>query len=223
MNTQHLTRQLDIVPEEKLRTRITIIGAGAIGSFTALSLAKMGFKDITVYDDDTVDAENMNSQFYPLHMIGRSKVQALREVVEMFTGTQIKPKEERIDDTSLIRGNIAISAVDSMKARDTISKQCASTWLIDGRMGAEYISLHSVYLPDTEQVDNYKRSLYSDEEAIQERCTAKSTMYTVNLIAGLIGKTVKDIVTDQKPITTLDWSVIENSAVWFSGNKKLTM
>ena len=54
--SEYLVRQLDILPPEQTITPITIIGAGAIGSFVALSLAKMGFDDITVYDFDKIES-----------------------------------------------------------------------------------------------------------------------------------------------------------------------
>lgn len=84
-----LTRQLDFIPMSSLGAQVNIVGAGAIGSWVALSLAKMGFVDITVWDDDEVSIENMNCQFYPMNMIGRPKVEALAEMVELFTGTKI--------------------------------------------------------------------------------------------------------------------------------------
>ena len=64
---EHLIRQFDLIPEDVLGEPITIIGVGAIGSWTTLALAKMGFQNLTVFDDDKVSIENMNSQFYPMN------------------------------------------------------------------------------------------------------------------------------------------------------------
>jgi tRNA A37 threonylcarbamoyladenosine dehydratase len=41
MDRLDLTRQADIIPEHILKKQITIVGAGAVGSFTTLALAKI--------------------------------------------------------------------------------------------------------------------------------------------------------------------------------------
>jgi len=226
MKELFLVRQADIISPLQLKKKITIVGAGAIGSFVTLSLAKMGFNDITVYDKDTVDPENMNCQFFPIESIGQNKANVLKVVVEDFTGIKINAIQEHYDPDKhgFIRGDIVISAVDSMSVRKMIFAWTMANHLIDGRMGAEYIQMYHVFMDNQEHRSTYDKSLYSDEDAVQERCTAKATMYTVNLIAGLIGKSVKDIATDSiKPIDSLDWDVSKNSAVWFTNGTKLTV
>ena len=47
-------RQMDICPPEKLQFPITVIGAGAIGSASVLTLAKMGCGNITVWDHNVL-------------------------------------------------------------------------------------------------------------------------------------------------------------------------
>ena len=54
-----------------------VIGAGAIGSYTVMGLAKMGAKKITVYDHDSLETHNFDSQFYPFTAVGSKKVLAL--------------------------------------------------------------------------------------------------------------------------------------------------
>jgi tRNA A37 threonylcarbamoyladenosine dehydratase len=76
VTNKYLTRQSDLIPEAILSTPITVVGAGAIGSFTVLTLAKMGFNNITVFDDDEIDFVNINNQFYRISDIGKKKVDA---------------------------------------------------------------------------------------------------------------------------------------------------
>src|SRR5207244_2270936 len=71
-------RQLDLLPLERLDVPVTVIGAGAVGSFVTLTLAKMGLRDLTVFDDDVVDVHNLPNQFYRLTDLGRPKVEALQ-------------------------------------------------------------------------------------------------------------------------------------------------
>src|SRR3990167_4073203 len=115
---EHLTRQLDIVPLAILDTPITVIGAGAIGSWTTLALAKMGFANITVYDHDKVETVNLNAQVYGAYDVGRPKVSALHGHVKMMTGIDVEtfPFMYEKEENREAKG-IWIFAVDSMKAR----------------------------------------------------------------------------------------------------------
>lgn len=197
MEIQHLLRQIEIIPLEKLGENINIIGAGAIGSFTALALAKMGFGNIGIYDADKIENENMNCQFYPLDAIGKPKAVAIKEMVKAFSGFEIGSKEALYEGAPL--PGLIISAVDNMKTRTMIweaaKKSPTAKMVIDPRMGAEAGLVYVMDPHDEKDVVAYEKTLYSDEEAVQERCTAKATMYSVLLIAGQVAKAVKDIVT----------------------------
>ena len=220
MKDVYLTRQEDLLPPDAINKSITVVGAGAIGSFTVLALAKMGYTDITVYDFDTVEPENMNCQFYPVSAIGSYKVDALKAMIKTFTDVDITVHNRAVDETDLFTGDYLICAVDSMKVRKMLFEKCfATAVLIDPRMGAEYATMEVVSQSDDHT--SYKKSLYSDDEAVQERCTAKSTIYTVMLISGQIAKVVKDISTKEQYITNLDWNIRSNAMLAFSDGVKL--
>lgn len=215
MKDVYLTRQLDLLPEDAINKKITVVGAGAIGSFTVLALAKMGYTDITVYDFDTVEPENMNCQFYPVNTIGMYKVDALKAMIATFTGVEITVHNKEVKDDLIFIGDFLICAVDSMKVRKMLFESCWGTAvLIDPRMGAEYATMEVVLQSDDKT--SYSKSLYSDDEAVQERCTAKSTIYTVMLISGQIAKAVKDISTCNNFVANLDWSIRDNAMLAFS-------
>lgn len=211
----HLMRQLDIIPTDVLNEPITIIGAGAVGSFTALSLAKMGFTDITVYDFDMIEIENMNCQFYRMNDIGTPKVQALGNLIQDFTGEKIDIKNEKYVGGSF--PGIVISAVDNMKVRRLIwdshkSIAFMTKLIIDPRMAAEQGLIFAMNPMDQKDIKAYELSLYTDEKALQERCTAKSTMYTSLFLAGQVCKIVKDFTTSngKKYTRITTWNIGEN-------------
>lgn len=198
---QHLTRQLDLIPLNTLDIPINIIGAGAIGSFTALSLAKMGFNNITVFDNDKIDVENMNCQFFRYSDIGRFKTEALFELIKDFTNTEISYI------TGLWEGKplegIVITAVDNMETRKLVldahfGVNPNTKLIIDPRMGAEQALMYAINPFSKDDKARYEKTLYTDAEAVQERCTAKSTMYTVLQISGAVCSTVKGFVVDNK-------------------------
>jgi len=207
----HLTRQMDIIPVDVLGEKITIIGAGAIGSLTALCLGKMGFGNITVFDDDKIEEENMNCQFYRFKDITSPKVVALKHLLHDFTMTS-PDIEERRYERGVFPG-IVISAVDSMEVRKKIwmnhKNQAPFTKaIIDPRMGAETALLYVMNPMDGKDIDSYEKTLYSDEDAVQERCTAKATIYTACMLSGLVAKAVKDLlVCPGKYLRLAQWSI----------------
>lgn len=206
---EHLTRQFDLIPEKCLDTQITIIGAGAIGSFTALCLAKMGFWNLTVWDFDKIEIENMNAQFYRFRDIGRPKVQALADLVQDFTGVRLKDVNDRYMG-SAFKG-IVVSAVDSMQVRQLIWEShldhFGTVAVVDPRMGAETAMLFAMDPSDEKDQKGYQKSLYSDLKALQERCTAKATIYTATMLSGLVAQTVKNIAARQSFCRTATWEI----------------
>ena len=218
---EHLIRQYDIIPQASLDSAsITIVGAGAIGGWTTLSLAKMGFEDITVYDFDKVSIENMSSQFYRFGDIDKYKVDALANLVEDFTRVKIKPMPVAYTEGHL--KGIVICALDSMKARKLVfdahnMSSIKTRAIIDPRMGAESASLY-VYDPKSElDCENYKKSLHSDAEGLAEPCTAKATVYTASLLSGLVVKAVKDIITGQATnLSGAFWDIKANDCALFN-------
>jgi len=207
---KYLTRQSDLIPAQVLTTPITVVGAGAIGSMVVLTLAKMGFNDITVYDDDTIEHVNINNQFYRISDIGKAKVEALAELVYDFTHVKIKPCKMRTNKDMMLSNKIIISAVDSMKSRKEIFDCFYGSVLIDPRMAIEYASIRTYFPVLGDKPKDYTDSLFNDSEAVQERCTAKATMYTASLIAGHVSKIVLDFCLDRDIVRSLDWDIGAN-------------
>lgn len=216
-NIEHLMRQLDLIPMEALETPVTVIGAGAIGSFTVMTLAKMGFENITVYDFDKVSIENMSCQWYGFDDIGQNKVTALASAIKRDTRLGLAQRNERFEGTKNQveeLGKIVITAVDSMEARKLIWNVCKKNpsvqWYIDPRMAAEY-ALGFVMNPNDEKdVISYEKTLYTDKNSVSEPCTAKATIYTSTLIAGHVCKAVKDVITGNKYSRITHWDIAGN-------------
>jgi len=213
--TEHLTRQLDIIPVEVLNLPITVIGAGAIGSMTVLNLAKMGFSEIKVFDFDEVSVENMNCQFYRFSDIGKSKVEALYDLVKDFTKVEIDYYMHKFIDQTEDLGQIVITAVDSMKVRKAVWELCKDNlkvrWYIDPRMAAEYAVSYVIDPNLTKDIEAYEKTLYLDENAEPERCTAKATMYTASMIGGYVAKHVKDLAVKAPYARVTHWNIGLNS------------
>lgn len=218
LTNEHISRQIDLVPPSILETPVTVIGAGAIGSWVVLCLAKMGFLNIAVFDHDEVDIVNMSSQFFGLKDIGTPKVLALRDRVKEMTGTTITAIGERYVDMKL--KGVVVMAVDSMEVREKIFKanqlNLGCKWIVDARMGSE-TALIFTFNPNSEtDIEFYQNSLYSDKDAIQERCTAKSTTYCAVVQSGLVVKTIRDVLTHKKYMRNMTFSLKESDFLAFT-------
>lgn len=209
-NRSFLTRQSDIIPSSVLNTPIVIIGAGAVGSHTTISLARMGFCNITLYDGDYVDDVNFNNQGFNLHQLGHNKAKATAQNVYNAIGIEVTAIPEMFKGMERVPINsIVIAAVDSMSARKLIYNVTDTTWFIDPRMAAEKAKL---FVINRNRDKSYEKSLHSDENSVRENCTAKATIYCASLLSGLVVKAVKDIVTDKPYTKNLFWD-IENNQV----------
>lgn len=209
MKAEYLTRQESLIPVAKLGVPITIVGNGAVGGWTALALAKMGFLNMRLFDFDTVDDENMNSQFFRIHDIGKNKAEALAGLIYDFTGVRVEHSPKRYEGG--VAPGVLIMAVDSMIARKAISTDAFShrsaDLIIDPRMGAETALMYAINPKSKQEQENYEKSLYSDSDAVQEPCTAKATVYCATMLSGLVARTVKGFAVDGVYPKTVQWDI----------------
>lgn len=215
---QSLTRQQDLIPLAALSNKVEIIGTGAVGSVVSLTLAKMGLLNQEVWDFDEVDIVNMSSQGFAWKHIGMPKVDALADMFSLYSpDVSLTTNNAKFEGKEFLTG-IVISALDSMEGRATIykrAKSCGCKWLIDPRMSIQYGMIYVVDLSNREACQEYEKTLYSDEDAVQERCTMKAVMFTTNIIAGVVCKAVKDIITDTKPFKTMLYDIESNDCMFF--------
>lgn len=158
---------------------------GNIGSHTVLALARMGIKNIIVYDDDVVEEHNLASQAYRVKDLGKHKVEAiLEQALELQPDGNFTAVPTKFEPSELKAGDILVSAVDSMEARRDIADMLpGGVYVIDGRMGGGQIevwSQHGVHWHGTLKRDG-------DEDP----CSARFISYTSYVIAGLIANQVK--------------------------------
>lgn len=210
LNNEHLTRQLDLLPIDKLGEPITIVGAGAIGGWVTLALAKMGFGNLRVFDFDEVEVENLSCQIYGRKSLGTSKVQSLGLYVKALAGVDIQAVPERY--TGGVCNGIVIAAVDSMEVRKLIWQSHKgisgnTRAIIDPRMGAETALLYVMNPMSAKDAESYEKTLYSDEAAVREPCTRKATAYCALALSGLVCAQVKSLVTGNPYSRITQWDI----------------
>ena len=191
------TRQEKLINTKKLKKlNATLIGAGGIGSFTALTLMKMGLDKLEVYDDDGVEEHNLPNQFYMLENVKQFKVDALKKVVHSFTGSHIIQQKKEYTNQKL--NQLVIVGTDSMESRKKVwaqfKKQKQCKYYIEARMGGENGRIYTIVSKKKSDIAFYEGTLYSDKSVPPIPCTAKSIIYNVLIIASFICRAVKSIV-----------------------------
>jgi sulfur carrier protein ThiS adenylyltransferase len=180
-------RQRDIVPPDRLATcHATVIGVGAIGRQVALQLAAMGVPRIQLIDFDLVEEVNLACQGYAEDDLGKPKVEATAEMCRRLNSQiDIQVIPERFRRSQEI-GGTAFLCVDRIETRRTIwdAVRDRTSLFIDGRMAAEVLRVLTVH--DQASAQYYPTTLFSAEQAYVGACTARSTIYTANIVAGLM-------------------------------------
>ncbi len=201
MNDMRFLRQQDVVDAEKLANlQVTLIGLGSIGSVTGLYLCKMGVCNLTCFDSDIVDVHNVSNQAYGMSDVGLLKADAFSVLVENQTGLLPNTICNQYDGRQL--SGIVISAVDSMKSRETIWKgirdQAGVRLYIDARMGLETLIVHTVRPQIREDRVRYSQTIVPDGQAYQEPCTARTICYTPLMAASVVCNLVKRFVNHEQ-------------------------
>lgn len=192
--------------EQATKTYALVVGAGGIGSWTSLFLARAGIT-IHCYDHDILEEHNLGGQFFMHEDIGLNKCSALQQAIYSACGStklfdySAIPFSEHIYTMAMY--DIIISAVDNMSAR----KQIFDAWrnrfvednnperkslLIDGRLLAEQFQIYCVHNTDTEAIRKYHKTLFDDDEIKDEPCTARQTSH----VAGMIGSMITTFATN---------------------------
>jgi hypothetical protein len=187
-------RQRQIVPPQKLAAcHAVVIGVGAVGRQVALQLAAVGVSSMELFDFDTVGVENLAPQAYWPQDLDRHKVEATAEACHL-----IQPEMHLIVHRERVRRGSArglgqtgkelaiFCCVDSIASRGLIweSVKDRTEFFADGRMSAEIIRVLAVAHP---AIDGYyATTLFAPEQAHAGSCTARSTVYTASIAAGLM-------------------------------------
>jgi len=85
------------IKESNLEKKVLQIGAGAIGTFSALALSLMK-SEVTVVDFDVVDESNLNRQFLFYDSVGLNKAEVLAKRLKTYS-QKIKPLNKQITGT----------------------------------------------------------------------------------------------------------------------------
>jgi len=170
--------------------RVDVIGCGATGSRIALSLAKLGIRNLHIWDFDKIEAHNIANQAFGNDDIGKFKVEALAETIKRQTGLIATAHNEAVTGRSTL-GEHVFLLTDSMKSRKEIWQGALRFKLhvkdmIETRMGADEGRIYAIrpFIPDDAKF--WEETLYDDAEASESLCGSPITVGpTAEVISGL--------------------------------------
>lgn len=180
-------RQSAIFPEGQLTaSSVSIVGVGAIGRQVAMQLAAVGVPRIQLIDFDTVEDVNLGPQGWNAGDVGKAKVEACAAQCRLINPEiQVDVVNGRYSAALELNSTI-IACVDSIDVRRLIWEHLADrAWelFIDGRMAVR--TIRTVVATPAEK-DHYPDTLFREDEAVPMACTAKATVFTSNIAAGMI-------------------------------------
>lgn len=178
---------------------VHLIGAGGINNLVGPSLAKMGIKEIHIWDDDILEARNCPNEIaYSYKMVGRPKVAAMAGIIYYLDdhNPEVIQHQARVKSDTKLSG-VVISGVDSMTSRKIIWSAVESNLVdiplyIDGRSAGKYLAVFAFSPADYDAREKYKTWLFDDDQALSLPCGARNFPPASLRIASEITRIIAD-------------------------------
>lgn len=200
------------------KARIIVAGIGGIGSNVAFQLARMIPANLTLYDDDVVEMVNMAGQLYSYNDIGKSKVDAIADMISRYTSMRQVLAIKGKFTSSKEPGDIMICGFDNMVARkvffnswyDHVQKkpkeERSKCLYLDGRLSMDTLQIFCFTGDDWYNIERYaKEFLFADYEAEETVCSMKQTTYLACMIGSLMVNLFTNFIANQlNPVIPYD-------------------
>ena len=177
--------------------RVAIIGLGSIGSFLAVALNKLGFKNLIIIDDDIVEQHNITTQFYFQKDVGKSKTDALKRC---YLKGNINAYNQKVTSLNKLEADVVFVCVDTLKQRKLISKAILESYdefkvpklIIDGRMHRLVFRIFTIPLENQQMLNNYVKGTMGKEYV--GACTEKGIIQNVFVIVAMMVEQFKKVI-----------------------------
>lgn len=163
------------------RTRVDVVGCGSVGARIAMEVAKLGTRNLHLWDFDNVESHNIANQPFVLADIGRPKVEALAEQILSATGLKVTIHKQRVEG-GVALGKVVFIAVDSMAARksifaDSLRMKITTDVVIEIRMGVEEFRIYGFSPRSLREIKAWEAaSQYDDKPVVPNACQMQTTI-----------------------------------------------
>lgn len=125
--------------------RVLIVGAGGVGSWTALFLAIAGVQEITIVDGDIVEEHNLIRTPFMETFTGVKKVDALKTLINIIRpATTVNIADDyviNVDDISLAYESIVVDTTDSPELHIALEEKCR-------KLGIRFVRANYDFYPE---------------------------------------------------------------------------
>jgi molybdopterin/thiamine biosynthesis adenylyltransferase len=197
-------RHLGIFNPHRHQISASVIGCGAIGSFVAVGLAKMGVKNQVLFDMDTVEQENLPVQLHMRSGIGKNKAkQTAWMISEMCPEDTDIVCHEKWEGQPL-KTSVVVSAVDDLEVRKAIWQEVkydpTVKILVDARIGGTMAKVYAVSPTSEKDIKLYdatfpKNDMRGSDLPCTQRGVLDVSMFTASI---LINQIRRFIVSNEK-------------------------
>lgn len=217
----NLNKHIEFFNPSKLKEKnidINIIGVGAVGSYIALQLAKLGIEKLIIWDFDVVDEHNITNQVYDYEDLNLPKVDALEKHLKRSNPEIRVIKKGRYSAGMPISG-IVFLEVDSMKVRqefvDDNRYNQEIDMVIDGRIGLATGEVHCISWQDERIVEKFEEKVtaFDDSNAavtVSACGTTLSVSPTVFVTAAEAVKCLINYINDQPNNVYIGFNAFES-------------
>jgi molybdopterin/thiamine biosynthesis adenylyltransferase len=124
--------------------RVTLCGAGALGSHLADNLVRQGVRALRVIDKDRIEEHNVSTQLYGESDVGAWKVEVLRHRLFRTAGVEMEALSKELtakNARSLLKdGGLVVDTFDNSASRGLVQEQCRALGL-----SGLHVGLHADY------------------------------------------------------------------------------
>lgn len=177
--------------KEIQRTKVAVVGAGALGQMTAHQLVRSGFEKLILIDKDALEYSNFNRQLCAMHStVNQSKTAILKaQLLDINPQIQVRVYEPFLDEGNgkqlAADADILVDCVDNVETKVYLEKLAAELRipLVHGAVEGWYGQVTTVFPGDFVLERLYAR---------RKKQEAAALMITVSAVTALqVGEVIK--------------------------------